>query len=302
MPELPEPDVYRAVLESLPQGIYMVDRDRKILLWNDGAERVTGYLRHEVIGRSCQSCLQQFCAESDVLLCSSSCPLSNSLRDGRLVEADLFIRHKDGSRVPVRSRVAPVRDVDGVIIGAATTLEEHIQLTGREVYVHTRAVRDALDESTGLPDRKSIELHLAAVLEDIREDQLPFGVLAIQVDRLPELGHSHGIKAVEAMARVVGRTLAKNLHQPDIVGHWSEGRFIAVLTDCPASALPKAAGMLQRIISLVTLPWWGDRVGVTISIGGTAGRAADTAEVLAGRAEEALENALLADGGQVHII
>ena len=271
MPELPESDVYRAVLESLPQGIYMVDRDRKILLWNDGAERITGYLRHEIVGRSCQNCVLRFCDEDDKLLCGAKCPLSATLRDGGTRRAGIFLLHKDGSRVPVQTRIAPVRDIDGVIVGAATTLEEHIRTTRPEAYVHTRAVRDAIDECTGLPDRESTELYLAAVLEDFLEDQLPFGVLCIQVDRLAELGHSHGVKAIEAMMRVVARTLDKNVRPPDIVGYWADGRFMAVLTNCPASALPKAARMLQGIIKLVALPWWGDRVRVTVSIGGTAG-------------------------------
>ncbi|HEX8983820.1 MAG TPA: PAS domain-containing protein [Bryobacteraceae bacterium] len=293
--------MYRAVLESLPQGIYMVDRDRKILLWNDGAERITGYLRHDVVGRSCRNCVLQFCDEDDKLLCGGKCPLSATLRDGRSRQADVFLRHKDGSRVPAQTRFAPVRDIDGAIIGVVVTLEEHTRLTEREVHVHTRAVHDSIDEFTGLPDRESIERRLAAALEDFVEDQLPFGVLCIQVDRLSDLRHSHGIKAVEAMIRVVARTLAKNFTLPGAVGHWSEGRFIAVLTDCPASALPKVAGMLQRIVSLVTLPWWGDRIAVTISVGATEGRPSDTAEVLASRAEEALQDALLADGGQVQI-
>ncbi|HEV3330434.1 MAG TPA: PAS domain-containing protein [Bryobacteraceae bacterium] len=40
-----DPSHYRAILESLSTGVYVVDRERKILFWNDGAERITGYLR-----------------------------------------------------------------------------------------------------------------------------------------------------------------------------------------------------------------------------------------------------------------
>jgi PAS domain S-box-containing protein/diguanylate cyclase (GGDEF)-like protein len=302
MPELPEPDIYRAVLESLPYGIYIVDRHRTVQLWNDGAERITGYLRHEVIGRSCQECLLLYSDEDDKALCGDDCPLSCTLRDGKASETDLFLRHKDGSRVPVRVHVTPVRDADGAIIGVAACLGERVLLTDCEVHVHTRAVRDWMDDLTGIPNRESVRCHLDAVLEDSREDGFPFSVLSIQIDKLDELQHSHGIRAVEAMVRVMARTLAKNLHSPDIVGHWSEGRFVAVLTNCPGSALPKVTGILQRVISRVSIPWWGDLVAGTISIGGTAGHPEDTAEALVGRAEQALESALLAGGGQVAIV
>ncbi|HVX65983.1 MAG TPA: diguanylate cyclase [Bryobacteraceae bacterium] len=302
MPELPEPDIYRAVLESLPYGVYIVDRHRVVQLWNDGAEHITGYLRHEVIGRSCQECLLMYSDEDDRVLCGGDCPLSDTLRDGRPRQTDLFLRHKDGSRVPVKLYAAPVRDSDGGTIGVAACLNERVLLTDAQVHLHTRAVQDALDLATGIPNRESVRRHLDAVLEDFREEEFPFCVLSIQIDRLEELRQSHGIRAVEAMARVVARTLAKNLHSPDIVGRWSESRFVAVLTNCPASALLKMTALLRRVISGIAIPWWGDRVAGTISIGATPGHREDTAEALIGRAEQALERALLAGGGQAAIL
>jgi PAS domain-containing protein len=41
------------VLDSLPVAVCAVDREGKVVLWNDGAERVTGYLRQDVLGRVC---------------------------------------------------------------------------------------------------------------------------------------------------------------------------------------------------------------------------------------------------------
>jgi diguanylate cyclase (GGDEF)-like protein len=255
-----------------------------------------------VIGRSCEECLLLYGDEDDKVLSGDDSPLSCSLRDGKAREADLFLRHKDGSRVPVRVHTTPVRDADGVIIGVAACLGERALLPECQVHVHTRAVRDSMDDFTGIPDKESVQCHLEAVIEDFREDEFPFSVLSIQIDKLDELRQSHGVRAEEAMVRVMARTLAKNLHAPDMVGHWSQGRFVAVLTNCPGIALPKVANILQRVISRVSIPWWGDRVAGTISIGATPGHPADTVEALVGRAEQALERALLAGGGQVAIL
>ena len=41
------------VLDPLPVAVCAVDRGGKVILWNEGAERVTGYLRQEVLGRLC---------------------------------------------------------------------------------------------------------------------------------------------------------------------------------------------------------------------------------------------------------
>ncbi|HKV60269.1 MAG TPA: PAS domain-containing protein [Candidatus Acidoferrum sp.] len=53
MPAFDEFDVCRNILESLLTGVCVVDMQKKIVLWSDGAEHITGHLRHEVIGRSC---------------------------------------------------------------------------------------------------------------------------------------------------------------------------------------------------------------------------------------------------------
>src|ERR1700689_337905 len=50
MSEFDNPDIYKSILESLPTGIYLVDRDRRICFWNTGAEDISGYLRQDVVG------------------------------------------------------------------------------------------------------------------------------------------------------------------------------------------------------------------------------------------------------------
>ncbi len=57
MSELEDPSIYRAVLESLQIGIYFVDREQRIAFWNNGAEKITGYLRQDVLGSFCREAL-----------------------------------------------------------------------------------------------------------------------------------------------------------------------------------------------------------------------------------------------------
>jgi PAS domain S-box-containing protein len=51
MMDLSNPRLFETVLDSLEAGVYLVDRHRKIVYWNHGAERISGYLRQDVNGR-----------------------------------------------------------------------------------------------------------------------------------------------------------------------------------------------------------------------------------------------------------
>lgn len=294
-------DTYKAVLESLATGVYIVDRERKILLWNNGAEEITGYRRQEVIGRSCFDNLLMHCDENSTLLCGLACPLQQTMRDGKPCQADVYLRHKDGQRVPVRIRAVPVRNEDGTIIGAAESFDERVLLPEGNIHPNNRAVRDHTDGLTGILDEHSIQSHLSASLLDFTEFHVPFCVLAIEIDKLNEFRDSHGRKAEEAVVSVVARTLSRNLHVDDRIGRWSGSRFLVIVMDCPAASLSKLAEMLSRIVSLAGIPWWGDRLSVTVSVGATSARPDDTSESLIERVELALDTSLR-EGSRVQII
>ena len=73
MPQFP--DFYKEVIDNLYDGVYFVDRSRTITYWNKGAERITGYKKDEVLGRSCQDNLLSHCTAEGVELCRDRCPL-----------------------------------------------------------------------------------------------------------------------------------------------------------------------------------------------------------------------------------
>jgi len=287
-----DPDFHRAVLESLPAAVYVVDRDRRILVWNDGAEKLTGYLRHEVIGRHCQDNLLMHCDASGAILCGAACPLLETMHDGQPREADLFLLHRHGQRVPVRIRTVPLRDDQGHIRGVTECFDQVVVVPGMQVCAGT-GVDDTLDEVTKIPGHRATWTHLRMVLETLGDGaNSSLGVLSIAADGLDRLRHAHGRIAVNAVLYATAQTLMRNLQSDEMVGRWSEDRFVALVNATSTETLLKAANALKRLVSLEAVPWWGDRLSVTLSIGGTLVKAGDDTESLVHRAEEALQTSL----------
>ncbi len=95
------PSFYKTLLDDMSDGVYFVDRDRRILYWNKGAIRLTGYQSEEMVGRCCQDNTLCHVDAAGRNLCHDGCPLTASISDGGSHEAPVFLRHKQGRRVPV---------------------------------------------------------------------------------------------------------------------------------------------------------------------------------------------------------
>lgn len=110
--------VLAAVLNALFDGVYIVDKDRKILFWNRGAEEITGYRAEEVENHWCGDNILNHIDEKGNILCHGGCPLTRSLRTGEHVRKKVYPLHQSGRRFPVVTHVAPIRDEAGEIIAA----------------------------------------------------------------------------------------------------------------------------------------------------------------------------------------
>ena len=109
-----------AVLNTLPDGVYITDRDRKIVFWNRAAERITGWTKSEVENRTCYDNVLIHVDKDGHKLCGHEhCPLHRSIvtnqpsTDAVLV----FAQTKSGSRTPVEVSVAPIRNRAGEVVG-----------------------------------------------------------------------------------------------------------------------------------------------------------------------------------------
>ena len=108
------------ILNSMPDGVYITDLERRIVFWNRAAEAITGWTTAEVVGKSCFDNILVHMDKDGRQLCGEEfCPLHRAIVTGRAsVEAVLvFAQSKSGRRVPVEVSVAPIHDARGAVVG-----------------------------------------------------------------------------------------------------------------------------------------------------------------------------------------
>ncbi len=302
MSDLQNAEAFRAALESLQAGVCMVDQDQRITFWNEGAERITGYLRQDVLGRKCGGILSVKFCEERVGLGECSSLLDAALRDGQTREVRAYLHHKSGFAVPISARAVPIRDARGRLIGAAESFVERPWSSMQRAAQSDLAVGSGLDAVTQLPDYSISESYLEERLKFAAEHSMPFGLLCIQLDNLDDLRATHGREAVQAILNVVAHTLRNALDPAEFVGRWGEDQFLAIVAGWSDSEVSTAAERLRKLAQSSEIVWWGDHVSVSVSVGGSTLRPGEPAMSLLGRTGRALQQAAAQGGNRAAVI
>ncbi len=283
-------EVCRSILESLPAGLCVLDMQKKIVFWSDGAERITGHLRHEVIGKSCVAEPLLYCDQPGCEFCSEECPLARALKAARPAEAVGFLHHKSGHEVPVHARAVPVRNAHGSVVGVVAVFEHQHESSKSDHADETRRP-GCMDDVTGLVNHDMLQPLLRETLATFTDMQIPFGVLCFRLERLDHFRASFGQEAASSLLRVVARTLEGALWRTDFVGRWSDDQFLVILNGCRDEALHSVRERLRRMLANDAIEWWGERRSLPLSIGQATAQAGDTIESLMERVQKSLDAA-----------
>ncbi len=242
---------FRRGLDRANEAAYLVDSARRVVFWNRAAERLTGFLRQQILGRSCADAdLLVHCDDTGANLCQAGCPLAGTLADGRCRAERVYLRHAEGYRFPIRVRAAPLLDREGRIVGAI------------EVF------RPAPPDPPPPPNA--------------------YGLIWFEIDAWEQMLHFYGHDGARLLVRSVAKTLLYCAGRAGTVACWNGHAFLAVVAVAAGFPLEEEMRRLLRLLEQTRIPWWGDHPGATLAAGCAAlnPQTSDLAEALA-RARQA---------------
>jgi two-component system response regulator HydG len=144
---------WKEIINAMNDGLMVVSPDGTILMMNQALEKIIGYSREELIGRSC------------ALLNCDACAIARS--EGRDQWCDLFeqeaatrrpclLMRKDGSYAHTLKNAAILRDAAGQVLGAVETLTDISELDKRDEKIHHLSkLMDATGDFQGLVGKSS---------------------------------------------------------------------------------------------------------------------------------------------------
>lgn len=285
------PDAFRTLLNRLREGVYFLDREKRIVFWNKAAEQLTGYREDEVLGRCCSDHILMHLDDQGTILCGERCPSSQCLADGYPMEFNSCFLHKEGYRVPGHVRLLPCRENAGKIVGVAQVFSDISPRLNMPPKTEELERLKLLDAQTESGNKRFLKIYLEARIEEMRKYRLPLGLLFVDIDNFANVNEIYGRIIGDKIIRMVAKSLANNARFTDVVGRWGEDQFLVVLLNVREEKLDVVANKLRLLTQRSGIPVGNAYLGVTVSIGFTEARQRDTVESLIDRAGKLMRHA-----------
>jgi diguanylate cyclase (GGDEF)-like protein len=277
-------ELLEATLNHMEEAVVILDAQTNVLFWNKAATAFTGYPSHDVIAHPFPDLYRIDPVRSDRPVAAAP---SAQLESPILVT----MSHKLGYSLPGMLRRIALQDAVDQRSGEALLfypIEELDTLPHGDSAHHLDVERSQAD----MHDR------LEAAHHQWLTNRLPLGLLWITVDQAEALRVSHGSEACEAMLRTVEHTLMRQMKPAEIIGRWGNNEFLVIAHERTPENLVEHAQRLAGVARTADFRWWGDRVGLTVSIGIGSAAEGFTLQSLLNSARSAMHTALYAGGNQ----
>jgi len=279
-------DFYEGIVENLHDGLYLVDRDRVITYWNKAAEQISGFTADEVVGRPCSDNVLTHIDSDGNSLCTGMCPLAATIADGKAREAEVYLHHKEGHRIPVSIRASTLTDRNGAVTGGIELFTDISNQAANELRVRELEKMALLDNLTQLANRYYLERELHGRFEEKKRYHVPFGILFMDIDHFKNFNDTYGHDVGDDVLKFVANTFVANARPFDLYGRWGGEEFIGVIRNIGGQDLERLGNRLRLLIEHAYIMHEGGKLRVTVSIGATLAEEGDTLDDLIKRADD----------------
>lgn len=277
--------LYKEMLDNMYEGIYFVDKNRKILYWNKKAASISGYASTDVIGQNCYNNILNHIDEAGHHLCENGCPLHKTLCDGISRETKLYLHHKEGHRVAVAVRTIPIYEEDEIIGAVELFVDDREKM---EMISNLKELEklSILDQLTGLPNRRYGEAYIKSRMSDFNNFKIPVGIAFIDIDYFKTINDVYGHVTGDKVLKMVSKTFKSAVRSNDIVIRWGGEEFIAVFTGVDEASIKVATEKLRMLVEESIIKIQGKELPVTISVGATIYKSGENMETFMHRSDE----------------
>ncbi|CAA7617683.1 diguanylate cyclase [Magnetospirillum sp. SS-4] len=266
------------LMEHLVVPTFVLDSERRVIIWNKACERLTGVAAAEVLGtvdhwrafyEEPRYCLADVLAlgrteELDALYAAHSEPGEASLG---LRAENWCIMPRVKKRLYLAIDAGPIYDEDGNLLAVVETLRDTTEQKLAQMALHSLAVRDGL---TGLANRRSFDERLEADWLHSMREGAPLSLLLVDVDHFKLYNDTYGHQKGDSCLKAVAGALDRQVFRPaDLAARYGGEEFAVIMPTTDEDGARHVAERLREAVFELNLPHSASQTAdrVTLSVG-----------------------------------
>lgn len=264
------PVAKEALLETMPEGLLVVDDRWRVVEINQSALALLQQDRTTVIGANIVSALRQWPELEALIRRGDRVPISFQVKYQKkflgVNITPLYNREQQ-----ITGRLVTWQDITKQLQIEARLEEANQKLRAqlREIKSLQASLEDQVirDPLTNLLNRRFLEEALPKEVARAQRKEYPVTILIIDIDEFKLVNDTYGHAAGDLILQNLGRLLSKQTRKDDIAVRLGGEEFLILLTEVGLEQGMKRAEDIRRLIEKMRSEVDEFRVGITVSIG-----------------------------------
>ncbi|MFC3282620.1 putative bifunctional diguanylate cyclase/phosphodiesterase [Litchfieldella rifensis] len=252
-------ELAQAVFRNTHDGILVTDADKHIIDTNPAFTELTGYARHEVIGKK-PNLLSSGKHDSGFYQ-----SMFAAVEERGFWSGDIWNTRKDGSQLIENTTISAIRDEAGLIVNYIGVFRDITQRRLNQARLERMASYDPL---TGLFNREHFNTLLERQLASLEFTQTGLAVLFLDLDDFKPINDSFGHTSGDELLIEISRRLKRLMRANDLTARFGGDEFVIALSGLGTAE--KAGKVARKVLDDIVQPFEldnGQRVNVSVSIG-----------------------------------
>lgn len=246
------------VFESTAEGVVVTDENTVIVAVNDALLNITGYEKHELIGKV-PSIFKSGIHDNDFYE-----DMWRVLNTTGHWKGEIMDRRKDGQLFPARQTISVVKRSNGSISNYVSIMSDVTVQKESQDKLDFLAHHDPL---TSLPNRVLFQQRLTHAMGKARRNTTELAVIFVDLDRFKNINDTLGHAIGDKLLVKVAKRLTEKKRKTDTVARLGGDEFVFLLED--VTHAKGLAHFSEKLIDKFTAPFLVDGydLHLTLSIG-----------------------------------
>jgi PAS domain S-box-containing protein len=224
-------EYWKTVVDSIQDGVMIVDPDGTIVSVNRAFEAITGYSRKDILGKSCTTLN---CSSCEIAREENGCHWCVMFRKGNLSRQRCTLIRRDGRTVTILKNASVIKDSEGHVTGAVETMTDITDLVSKEIQIESfRRELRAEDRFHGMIGVSTAMRRVFDLIANAAQSDAPviiYGESGTGKELVARAIHEAGGRSRKPFVKVNCAALNESLLESELFGH-VKGAFTGAIRE-----------------------------------------------------------------------